>query len=318
MRLSPNSSYSNPPCGPSQHKPSHGQAPKFGWGWDAHNTIESVSIHWLPDSSYKGFLQRHLPEINRVSVQQDKEHEGPQHYLNLEDMDQPPISKDASHDFNRVCQQFSPQSQTLQREKFRQAPLSTERLAGFTNVFQTTTQLYDRLVGLLKMAPYAPNQAQLSGQITETVGALGHYTADLNQPLHTTRHSTWDTTLQSPSEPGAKGVGSHHFMEVDLFSKAENRDLGNAMASLNYQPTYLPFAGLKQRLLTQLQNAYLQVYGLVQGDAQARKTGNAYSANLKQAWKPIATQQTVASACTVSDILHSAYEDAGRPDLSQL
>ncbi len=318
MRVSPYSGYSNAPSGLSRQKPARNPAPKFGWGWDSHNAIEAASIHWLPDSSFKGFLQRHLPEINRVSIRQDTEHEGPQHYLNLEDTAQPPISKEEAHDFNRVRQQFSPQNQAAQRQQFRQSPLSAERLAKFTNVFQVTTQLYDGLVGLLKQASIAPwlppaSKAQLGGQITETVGALSHYAADLNQPLHTTRHSTWQTALAKPNEQG-----SHHFMEVILFTKSENRNLGNNLAKLHYQPTYLPPLGLKQRLLQQIQNAYLQVFNLAQGDAQGRNSPSTYFASLKQAWQPIATQQTVASACTVSDILHSAYEEAGRPDLSQL
>jgi hypothetical protein len=90
-----------------------------------------------------------------------------------------------------------------------------------------------------------------------------------------------------------------------------------AFASRNNTVVKLNFSEIKDRMLRRLEEAYIKMFDVVQGDRVARKTRQeaGYFDKLNKAWKPIASAQMEQAAVDLATILNSAYEEAGRPTL---
>ena len=153
-------------------------------------------------------------------------------------------------------------------------------------------------------------------QLENTIGALSHYVGDMHQPLHTTHYHNWQLAF-----PGRGG--SHGYLEGSLF---QGRDYPNWQKRLLQKEKgkarqTLSFAQVQERVLRQIEAGYLRVFDLVATDKKARTHQTqavGYFKEIRKEWKDIASDRMEDSARTLSDVLHSAYIEAGRPDMTAL
>lgn len=300
--------------------------PKFGWGWDAHRVIEKASAQLLPDSSFKDFLHEGMDTINRLSVEQDTQHPGPKHYLDVEMVPHhtstPHLaSTPESRDWKHMRQYFTRRAKTLKKRELEREPIRPQQVAHFDNVFNTSVALYRQFVQQLRQVHTintlsTAERGALKAKLTATVAELSHYVGDLHQPLHTTSYTSWDLAF-----PGKHPGGSHLYMEVDMLDQQDHDHLEQQIAKSGHTPRSMPLSWLQSLLLTRLQQGYLQLYDMVRVDARARH-GNPnaalYFKRLKEGWSAITSHGVKASAHTLSDVLYSAYREAGMPNMRTL
>lgn len=296
--------------------------PKFGWSWAAHRAIEQTAAELLPSSSYKDFITAHMDDINQASVDQDRLHMGPGHFVNLENYagregNASPGTPAQDRVFKNVAQAFSRSAQRARTQEFTHHPLTEGELHSHTgdNVFAMTLQQYQKLVGLLKQAPItgtARRQNSLGTQIQQTIGALAHYIGDLHQPLHATRFHTWKMAYP-------RHRNSHSFLERQVLNAADQAAWQQRMkAQPSLPPDKLDEPSLKHLLLRQIEQSYLHIFKLVQREVRVRQNhsnASIYFDTLRSRWKPVVEARMEDATRNLATILQSAWQEAGYPDL---
>lgn len=281
-----------------------------------HKAIEEASAGLMAPSSYKTYLEQHMPAINASSVEQDRRKMGPGHFLNLEDAQGEAVEETKIRQrFDTVDLRFTKKGETAKKADFKTKPLQAADLETFQNVYKETMKQYRLLVGLLKQVKPGLGQAQkdkLNQALETTTGALTHYIGDLHQPLHATSYHTWVLAYSG------KG-NAHRYMETKLLTKSEYAAWQASLSGT--APAALSETQVGERLLRQLEQSYLKIYPMVAAERKIRggfPTPDVYFQELQQAWKPVIEDRLTTCAQSMADILNSAWVAAGKPDLSAL
>lgn len=309
---------------------------KFGWGWSGHTAIEKGGINLLPDSPWKGWLKDNADLINDHSIRQDKCHSGPDHFINLETMDTPGAElPDSERTYAGVSKAFSAHRKQAKADEFARSPLDPQVVDGHQNVLAAVTGYYTLLVEALKDIAANPPRRPIEVtwqniRLHALVGALAHYIGDLHQPMHNTAYHTWE--LAHPWSFKARGEtisndDAHAFFERELFRPDDGRGREdyhkwhNALYASGYQPKADTLTSFRERLTRMIETGYLRVFDLVAKDRRAREKARSpenYHQRLRRSWKAGAEKYMAEAARTMSDMLLSAWRDAGKPDLGGL
>lgn len=293
-----------------------GKHPRFGWSWAGHTALEKAGVELQSDAGYKRFLKSQLPLINQTSIDQDRLHMGPGHFVNLETMAQARYAT-SQRVFDDVDRFFSTAKEKRQAADFQDNPLQKTDFNHFTNVFERVCVLYRQLISQLRGLKQPQRlsraeKAETAASIAETVGALSHYVGDLHQPLHTTHYYSW------PLAHSGRG-GSHAYLEGSLFQARDypgwQRRLLREEKGSTRQRLSIP--QVEARMLREIEQGYLQVFPLVAIDRNARQQADApaYFSELRKGWKELAAERMNTTARNLADLLHSAFVAAGSPDL---
>jgi hypothetical protein len=289
--------------------------------------MQESSTERLSPSSYKHFLRTHMNTIHKASLDQDKLHMGPQHYLKMEPLlgitNHSALTQEGFRNFSNVSRAFTETEHTRQKDHFEASALKPKRLPPTNdtqNAFNQSLLEYRQLVSSLaqinRVDLSSPEtRKQLSDDIAQSAGRLSHYVTDLLQPLHATVFYTWRLPY-----PGMKT--SHAYMEHTVMSKPDYTLWQSRFRRTSRTSQPLMEAGIRKNLLQQFEQSYLRVFDLVAGERKARQNAPAdkelFEEQLKDAWRPIIEERMNAATQTLSDILTSAYSAAGKPNLNKL
>jgi hypothetical protein len=140
---------------------------------------------------------------------------------------------------------------------------------------------------------------------------------DLFMPLHLTEHFDW------PISPKAK-QGIHFFIEDQGLNLDDYQTVINvAKDQRGTTPKDITEQNLKPFILSKMSESYKTLFSIVTTQKEVlaqRPVGtplNVYKENLAKALKPILLPQIIAAQETLSEILYSAWREAGKPALDQ-
>ena len=297
-RVGPASSINNAPDYPDQPSIQHGVNPN--WGFYAHQQINRLAVFTLP-AEMMPFFKKHIDFLTDNAVNPDKRRyavvgEAPRHFIDL----------DAYPD-------------TL--------------AATLPRYYKDATDKYG--VDTLALHGLVPWQIQLTKyQLTEAfkqrdirrilrvAADLGHYIADANVPLHTTRnyngqltgqqgiHGFWESRLPELYSTGYDFLtGQAEYIESP--QRAAWRAVFGANAALDSVLTF------EQKLTDELGET--RKFGFEERNGITAKVYSAdFSRQYHEQLSGQVERQMRASIKMVGDFWYTAWVDAGQPDLKAL
>lgn len=312
---------------------------KFGWGWGQHEAIQNASIKTMNNSSFKDYLKKNDIVVHRQSVDEDVYHGGVSHFINMET-----ISKNTSgrlnaeeRQFEKVNAYFSDERKTKVTDHFQNKPLNHDHLMSFDNVYRETHRQYNQLVKALKafnnpdLADKSPEQRnQFKHKLAQTVGKMLHYVGDLTQPMHSSQYYDWPV-------PVPQDATSHFFMELFLKSEGDYirwaddyvRGFREEKKDDGYTGKDYPvkaMSTLSKSLRQSVQESYLTLFDIVDGDRQLRKGNETqlkqdlsvrtdYANKFLEMLWGIAQRRMGDAARLGTELLNRAYAQAGYPEI---
>lgn len=270
-----------------------------GWGFFGHESINRLAVFTLP-AEMIGFYKRHIDYLSEASVNPDRrryavKEEAPRHYIDLDS--------------------YGDSASVHLPKYWRQA---VEMLGEDTLVAHGIVPWHiPRMVEQLREAFFLNDPAR----ILRCSAELGHYVADANVPLHTTRNHNGQLTNQH---------GIHGFWESrlpELFSKQYNFMVGRA--------TYVD--DVQQRAWDAVRRAHAAVDSVLDEErilginqeankynyeTKGKQTIRVYSMDYSKRYHDrlhgMVERQMRASVKMVGDLWYTAWVDAGQPDLQRL
>lgn len=269
----------------------------FGWGFNAHQQINRYAVFTLPYPLF-GFYKQYIGYITKHSVDPDNRkafdrYEGTKHYIDLD----------------HYCADIKDNIDTMTWEDIERTFADDEEQthgSGPYSILQVKRELTN-----------AFKQENVKA-ILRLSSDIGHYIADANVPLHTTKNYDGQETGQN---------GIHALWETrlpELFKQNYDYFVGTAHYETN--PT-------KQVWLTVL-NAYRLIDALLkaeretsqtilfgthtyeqQGSSQKRKYSYAYSYDYHQRLCGQVEQQMLRAIKMLGNFWYTCWVDAGQPEL---
>lgn len=270
----------------------------FGWGFYAHQRINRLAIFTLP-AEMLPFYKRHLLYLMEASVNPDKRRyavvgEAARHYVDV----------DAYGD-SLWARPFWPQAVAYWGED----TLNAHGTAGWH-------------IQLMKHRLTEAFQERNAAAILKLSAEIGHYIADANVPLHTTRNYNGQLTGQE---------GIHAFWESRLPERyAEGYDFFVGPAAYVEQPGRRAWAAIRQAhacldTLFALETRLTAHFGPARKYTIAERNGLAvkqysteFSAAYHAALRGQVERQMRASVKMIGDFWLTCWIDAGQPDLLAL
>jgi len=269
------------------------------WGFFAHQKINRLAVFILPPEMI-GFYKKNIRYLEEASVNPDRRRysvadEAPRHYIDLED-----YGDSALHKLPRYWNDAV--------KKVREDTLQAHGIVPWQ-----ITKMYF----LLKEA-FLLNDPQ---KILRTSAELGHYVADANVPLHTTRNYDGQLTGQS---------GIHAFWESrlpELYFNEYDFFVGKAQHKDNIQLyAWKAIAQANNALdsVLQMEKQLFEKSGdkkfsfETKGKQTMKVISTAYAKEYHSMLSGMVERQFRASVKMVGDIWYTAWLDAGQPDLTKL
>ncbi|MCP9763410.1 zinc dependent phospholipase C family protein [Lacihabitans soyangensis] len=271
------------------------------WGFYAHSLINRLAVYSLPNEML-GFFKQNIDYVTDNSVNPDQRRyavvgEAPRHFIDLDDYP----------DSIRVI--LPKLSWAQAKEKFSEDSL----LAHGIVPWQIQRMTFQLTQAFLKKD---------NKDILRIATDLGHYIADSNVPLHTTRNYNGQLTNQ---------LGIHGFWESrlpELYSKDYDLLIGKAEYENNIQKR--SWSGVLNANAA-LDSVLLFEKMLTEKIDEEKKftieerngvTVRAYSRNFSKEYHKMldnqVERQMKASVKMISDIWFTAWVDAGQPDLKAI
>lgn len=274
--------------------------PVFGWGFDAHKHINRCAVFTLPYEMFR-FYKRYLGYITESAVNPDKRRyavkdEAARHYIDLDYYPKSDIEKLSAY-WQQVIQYYS--IDTLEEHGI--VPWHIYRMK-----HALTTAFYNRDVE----------------QILRISADIGHYIADANVPLHTSKnyngqltgqegiHGLWETRLPELFKHHYNLLtGKAYYIKdtqkeawkavVRAHALADNALLLEKELSISFNPT---------------QKFSFEKKGTVMRKVYSRAYAKAYHRLLEGQVE----QQMRASIQMVGNFWFTCWVDAGKPNLGDL
>ena len=271
-----------------------GAHPAFAWGVKGHQWAVQNAVELLPEGPLKASLQGQvqriayytlLPDFQWKDGTRDKL-EGPDHYLNLE------------------VTSATPQASDLPRTRLEAARLYTSkglkyRDGGFLP--WRIEEAYWALVNALKTDP---------GEVAFYAGVLGHYAADATQPLHTTVH--YDGRVD-PRSGGARELKGIHLDYEVTFLEDHGLEFRQSSLKLAKAPQVLP--DVHAAAVATILDSFGHVDELY--EVARRHPGPGKYAAWDREVGELTRRQLAKAATFLTSLWLTAWQEAGRPDLSR-
>lgn len=269
-----------------------------GWGFYGHETINRLAIYTLPPEMI-GFFKQHVDYLVDASVNPDRrryavKEEAPRHYIDLDS-----YGDSAS---------FLPKYWKGALEKCGEDSLMKHGIVPWH---------IPRVVNQLKEAFFVQDPERILHHAAE----LGHYVADANVPLHTTRNHNGQLTNQH---------GIHGFWESrlpELFSSEYNFLVGKAAYVQDVQQRAWDAVHQANRavdsvLIEERNLAKQQEKAKYNYESRGKQTVRVYSYRYSRLYhnrlNGMVERQMRASIKMTADLWYTAWVDAGQPDLRRL
>ncbi len=270
-----------------------------GWGFFGHETINRIAVFTLPDEMI-GFYKHHIRYLVEASVNPDRrryavKEEAPRHYIDLDG--------------------YSDSAATHLPKYWKQA---VEQLTEDTLVAHGIVPWHvNRMVGQLREAFFLNDPER----ILRCSAELGHYVADANVPLHTTRNHNGQLTGQT---------GIHGFWESrlpELFSTQYNFFVGRATYVTDvqqaawvavHQAHRAVDSVLEMERILNINHAGIKYNYETKGKQTVRVYSYTFSRYYHDSLRGMVERQMRRSVKMVGDLWYTAWVDAGRPDLQRL
>ncbi len=219
----------------------------------------------------------------------------------------------------------APWTQKHQGKPFRQNPFQQDNRP--PNVYASTLQAYHELVALLQQSRRAlatgdfRQKRQYRNELVKATARLAHYIGDLCQPFHT--HDV-DWRLADRKFPAAHIAADGLIIDDNQFDVVHRWALAETSRAKESHKTNGRLVNQEKReewLAGLLNQSYRQFFYFVLGDRQARQLassqpGTPYWQHLQSLWKPLILSQLTSATEAMATLLESAYQAAGKPDLT--
>jgi hypothetical protein len=269
-------------------------APVRAWGMDVHRWLTRRAIDGLPIAvrpffqARRDFISEHAadPDLWRaVGLRGDLGEEDPNHFLDLDGLDEPPPFTNVPRDLTAFIARYG-----------------TDRATKAGHLPWRVEEIYKRLVTAFQdigkpTSPYAAGNAQY------LVAVLSHYVEDAHVPFHATVNHDGQLT-------GQRGI--HGRFESDLVLRNLSR--------LNLAPvTTHPIPNVRDFIFDTLVVSQSRVAAVLDADRRAAEAhpnyDDAYYAALLAGARPVLEQRLSEAATSVASVVMAAWEAAGRPKL---
>ena len=266
-------------------------APAFAWGFAAHRMIMRRAIEILP-LEIKPFFVEHRDELVARAVDPDLWRsigwdEDPNHFLNLgtPEFGTAPAFAALPRDYTAALQKFG--AAILDRHgrlPWREAEMFGNLQRAFADLGDANPYTVERLIVFAASA--------------------SHYIQDATQPLHATINYDGSATDQR---------GVHTRFEAELIERFESR-----LVLTSSPPKAI--ASPRDYAFDTLVASYQKVDALLQADTDAVGTKDTYDDAYFDAFfmkvKPMMEAQLSAAITATASVIVTAWEQAGRPNLS--
>lgn len=270
-----------------------------GWGFFGHETINRIAVFTLPDEMI-GFYKHHIRYLVEASVNPDRrryavKEEAPRHYIDLDG--------------------YTDSTATQLPKFWKQA---VEQLTEDTLVAHGIVPWHvNRVVAQLREAFFLNDPER----ILRCSAELGHYVADANVPLHTTRNHNGQLTGQT---------GIHGFWESrlpELFSAQYDFFVGRATYVTDVQQAAWDAVHqahravdsvLEMERILNINHSGIKFNYETKGKQTVRVYSYPFSRYYHDSLGGMVERQMRRSVKMVGDLWYTAWVDAGRPDLQQL
>lgn len=270
-----------------------------GWGFFGHESINRLAVFTLPPEMI-GFYKRHIDYIMSASVNPDRrryvvKEEAPRHYIDLDSY--------GDSAFVRLPKYWRQAVDSLSEDTLQAHGIVPWYIPTVVHRLQEAFFLND------------------PEKILRWSAELGHYVADANVPLHTTRNHNGQLTGQ---------YGIHGFWEsrlVELFSGDYNFFVGKAVYEEDVQQRAWEAVHQAHRAVDSVLNEE-RILSINHGnikynyESRGKQTVRVYSQDFARKYHALlhgmVERQMRASVKMVADLWYTAWVDAGQPDLQRL
>jgi hypothetical protein len=300
--------------------------------------IQMGHLNNIPDISWKATKDTELHSLNR-----------PTHYLNSEFYYESP-SADLIRELPTSWAQLNQKYQTQSKEIFKKGGTAPWRVGQLANHLKdrfdciakskndkdkppTSSALFGKPPKKINLKACSPKDPvrQNAYEAAVLAGIMGHFIADLSQPLHVTKDSDADSTGQ---------LGLHHYFEShvvmhldetlpsEVIEKAKNSDfrknaiqkLGLTSAKYNATQVALNLAAdsweLRSKLLQLDEKNSLIQKSEKKNELAFRKSES--DANVLKAYREFIIDRLALSALALSYVWHQEWQAGGRPALTSI
>ena len=266
------------------------EQPLLGWGNDGHRFITGEALSLLP-APIRSFFERHQAFVVEHSIDPDLwrmagfEEETTRHFLDLDAY--------GSYPFDELPREYQKAMRKFGREKIEKEGLLPWR----------TAQVFDQLVEAFRQ--YHEQRNYFSREEVQFFAAvIAHYVSDAQVPLHAISNYNGQLSGQS---------GLHFRFESDLLLRYRDR--------LNIQPAPIfPISNPRDFIFDSLLKSFLQADLILKADKKAaanrRDYDEVYYDTFFSMAGSILVDQLNASITAVAAMITAAWEQAGKPDLS--
>ncbi len=264
--------------------------PLLGWGNDGHRFITGEALSLLP-VPIRPFFERHRAFVVEHSIDPDLwrmagfEEEATRHFLDLDAFGSYPFDE-LPRDYQMAMRKFGP-------EKIQKEGLLPWR----------TAQVFDQLVGAFRQ--YHEERNHFSRDEVQFFAAvIAHYVSDAQVPFHAISNYNGQLTGQS---------GLHFRFESDLLLHYRDR--------LNIRPAPIfPISNPRDFIFDSLLKSFLQADLVLKADKKAAANRRDYDEGYYDTFFAMAgsilVDQLNVSITAVAAMITAAWEQAGKPDLS--
>ncbi|HET9886653.1 MAG TPA: S1/P1 nuclease [bacterium] len=254
----------------------------LAWGWRGHEIINRRAVELLPEpahAAWSPFAAQLVAQANDADDRKDtSREESPRHFINI-DVYGPPPFEIISHD-----------RQVLEKEH----GVDEVRRRGI--IPWAIEETYADVVAALKQGDWA--------QASTRAADLGHYVADVHQPLHCTKNFDGQFT-------GNKGV--HYLFEVTML----DRYLQESMLASSATVPEMAEMRAADLCFLWVAEAYDGIEPILEADRAARALDSSredlYLEHLWEGTREVAIRQIDSAARDLAILLQAAWVEAGSP-----
>jgi hypothetical protein len=271
------------------------QAPVQGWGMDVHRLITRRAIDGLPMEirpffqARRDFIVEHAvdPDLWRVvGLKGNLGEEDPNHYLDLDGLDEPAPFKGVPRDLDAFIARYGvDRANKMGRLPWRTEEIYTKLVSTFRDIGKPT-------------APYAADNSRY------LMAVLAHYVEDAHVPFHATANHDGQLTNQR---------GIH--------SRFEDKLVMRNVTTLKLAPvTVRPISNIRDFIFDTLVTSQSEVAAVLDADKRAAAShpgyDDAYYAAFLSGARPVVEKRLSDAASAVASVVSAAWHAAGEPKLA--
>jgi alkylated DNA nucleotide flippase Atl1 len=265
------------------------------WGMDVHRFLTKRALDGLPPAvkpffdERREFVSEHAadPDLWRVvGLKNDFGNEDPNHFLDIDALDDPPPFKNVPHDWTQFVAKYG-----------KDRAIAAGRLPWRAEEIYKKLVVTFQDIGRPAGPPYAADNARYLSAV------LAHYIEDAHVPFHATSNHDGQLTNQR-----------------GLHSRFESELVAQHMASLKLAPVTVHHVGnVREFVFDTLVESQALVAPVLRADREAAAGrefyDDRYFARFSAGALPIAEKRMSDAASAVASVIVAAWEEAGKPPL---